>query len=360
MFAFAPSHFLGSFQSQRAATLPSVAPRSRSHGPSMSEKVLIVNTKSGGHAFIGLHLARSLLDGGNSVDILQVGPESQKGPFGKYTQLATEHPGKFSVRYGDVTDESVGTGYTAVYDNNAKKVEDIEPVIKAGKAGAEVFYVSSAGSYSYNPNVFPHIPGDAAKGGVIDVENALVDSGVSSVNFRPIYIIGSESAKRDYLDYFFHRIVRGRPVLLPGTGSEMTSLTDVRDVASMLTAVLGKGMKNELVNIVNTRCISFDGVVKLCEAVCGKEAKVVYYDPVVAAERIDGFNVKKAFPFRPRHFFADPGEAQEKLGWSAEYSGSKEGLENAIKLSFQDFISLGLDKSEVDFSTDDAILNLLA
>lgn len=38
-----------------------------------ADNVLIANTKGGGHAFIGLHLAKQLLDAGHSVTILNDG-----------------------------------------------------------------------------------------------------------------------------------------------------------------------------------------------------------------------------------------------------------------------------------------------
>ena len=40
-----------------------------------ADNVLIANTKGGGHAFIGLHLAKQLLDSGHSVTILNDGDE---------------------------------------------------------------------------------------------------------------------------------------------------------------------------------------------------------------------------------------------------------------------------------------------
>ena len=40
-----------------------------------ADNVLIANTKGGGHAFIGLHLAKQLLDNGHSVTILNDGDE---------------------------------------------------------------------------------------------------------------------------------------------------------------------------------------------------------------------------------------------------------------------------------------------
>jgi hypothetical protein len=191
-----------------------------------ARKVLVVNTKGGGHAVIGPHLAESLLAAGHAVRVLQVGPESVKGPFARYTALAEQHPDRFSLAYGAVSPETVPAGvYDAVYDNNAKEVKDVHAVIDAGMAGAEVFYVSSAGAYVYDSALAPHIAGDSAKGPTVDVENALRASSVSSACFRPIYIIGPGSAKREYTDFFFDRIVRDRPLPIPGTGAEFTSIT---------------------------------------------------------------------------------------------------------------------------------------
>lgn len=362
MFAFTPVSSFAGLALNNGQTI--LLAKCRRHNPtlspiSMSSKVLIVNTKGGGHGHIGLHLARGLLENGHAVDMLQMGSETTKGPVGKYPELSQKYSEKFSVRFGSVSDEVDGTGYDAVYDNNAKSVEDAALAIKAGKHGAEVFYVSSAGAYTYDKNVAPHIVGDSAKGATIDVEKALRDNGVSSVNFRPTYIIGEGSSKREYTDYFFDRIVRNKPVLLPGTGSELTALTDVRDVASMLVAALGKRMRNETLNMVNTRCITFDGIVKICEAVCEKKAEIVYYDPDEMKNKVDGFQVKKAFPFRPRHFFADPGESQSKLGWAPVYSGTKEGLTSTLQLCYDEYVALGLGRAEVDFSTDEKILSRL-
>lgn len=320
-------------------------------------KVLIINTKGAGHGFIGLHLSRALLSEGHSVDLLQVGGSPDFGPFAEYPALSSEYPG-FSFKFGSVSDGSAD-GYDAVYDNNAKSSEDAALAIEAGKKGAEVFYVASAGAYSYDPDVAPHVVGDGAKGATVDVENLLRDEGVSSVNFRPIYIIGEHSSKREYLDYFFDRIVRDRPLPLPGNGSELTSLTDVRDVASMLAGALGKGMQNETLNVVNTRAITFDGVVKIAEEACGKEAKVVRYNPDDIKKKIEGFVPKKAFPFRPRHFFADPGEAIDKLGWEPEYSGSAETLREVIMASYKDYVEMGLDKKPLNFEMDEKILQCL-
>lgn len=56
-----------------------------------ADNVLIANTKGGGHAFIGLHLAKQLLGSGHSVTILNDGDEVSDDitpPYRAYHRLA--------------------------------------------------------------------------------------------------------------------------------------------------------------------------------------------------------------------------------------------------------------------------------
>lgn len=358
------STFLGASLHNRSSSLCTGYVKPHHHAntsgfPVMSANVLIVNTKGGGHGHIGLHLAQKLLEEGNSVHIHQVGPEGSCAPVKQYPTLASTYGDKFSVDYGDVP-SSYPTNFSAIFDNNAKSADDIAPAIESAKSSkAQLFYVSSAGAYKYDSNVAPHNIKDKASGPTIDVENTIREAGVSSASFRPIYIIGPHTSKREYVDFFFDRIVRDRAVPLPGCGDELTSITDVRDIASLLASALGKSLKDDIINCVNTRGITFNGMVKLCAEACGREAKIIYYDPKEMEKQIDGFKVKKAFPFRPRHFFADPCEAQIKLGWKPEVSGSADGLSESVKACYDEYVQLGLDKADVDFSLDDKILKLV-
>jgi len=61
--------------------------------------------------------------------------------------------------------------------------------------------------------------------------------------------------------------------------------------------------------------------------------------------------LKKFFPFRNQHFFANPGKAMSRLGWRSSHS-----LEDAIAEAYDEFIAAGRDKEDYDFSTDDKIL----
>lgn len=83
---------------------------------------------------------------------------------------------------------------------------------------SQFIYVGSCGAYQKSDEV-PLIEGDAVKSsaGQIAVESLLASSGLNYSAFRPIYIIGPKCSKKEYIDYFFHRIVRNRPVFFPAS-----------------------------------------------------------------------------------------------------------------------------------------------
>ena len=62
--------------------------------------------------------------------------------------------------------------------------------------------------------------------------------GLPLVSFRPQYIYGPKSNKYDYIDWYFDRLVRNLPLPIPGDGSQMVSLTNSEDVASLLASPL--------------------------------------------------------------------------------------------------------------------------
>eukprot|EP00884_Botryococcus_braunii_P000837 jgi/Botrbrau1/10754/Bobra.180_2s0019.1 len=119
---------------------------SRAHSPAaklgrncrlivLAENVLIVNTKGGGHAFIGLFLAEQLLAARHSVTILNDGEEeklSKKAPFSQYSKLANKG---LQVVYGDPTNpRSYPAGsFDVVYDNNGKDLDTCKTLIDAYK-----------------------------------------------------------------------------------------------------------------------------------------------------------------------------------------------------------------------------------
>jgi hypothetical protein len=54
--------------------------------------------------------------------------------------------------------------------------------------------------------------------------------------FQPLYIYGPYSAK-DYMRFFLDRLMRNRPVPIPAPGIQLTSLSHVEDLATLLAKV---------------------------------------------------------------------------------------------------------------------------
>ncbi|KAK9813920.1 hypothetical protein WJX73_004793 [Symbiochloris irregularis] len=254
-----------------------------------AQKALIVNTKGGGHAFIGLHLAQKLLKDGHSVTIYNDGDQgklSGKAPYSQYQALEKDGA---KIIFGDVSDASQAPVDEAdvVYDNNAKALDVNKSLIDAVKAsGGHFVFVGSAGAYNANSIEPMHVEGDARKSsaGHVAVENYLAESGVPFTVFQPQYIYGPHTAK-DCEQWFIDRIIRDRPVPIPGDGLQLVNLSHVEDLANMMASVIGNdAAKGQHYNLVSDRYITFDGIVRIVAKALGKEPKIVHYDPAKRRE----------------------------------------------------------------------------
>lgn len=320
-------------------------------------KVLIINTNSGGHAVIGFWLARQLKLNGHVAAIMTVGDEESekmdKPPFTHFPELHNEG---VTTIWGDVTDIDKAVGwntYDVVIDNNGKDIASVKPVIDwAKKEGAKYFYfISSAGIYKSSDEQ-PHVEGDPVKAaGHLEVEEYAAKQFPNGwASFRPQYITGALNNK-DCEEWFFDRIVRGRPVPIPGSGIQMTVVAPVYDMANMIALAIEKPeiASGNVFNCVSGRGVTFDGLVRMCANAVGREAKIVHYDPEAV-----GVNVKKAFPFRNQHFYSEPRAAIAKLGWKAEHD-----LQDVLNARFRDYVASGRDKKNIKFDLDDKILEAL-
>jgi nucleoside-diphosphate-sugar epimerase len=313
-----------------------------------NDSALIVNTKGGGHAFIGLHLAKKLLADGHKVTILNDGDQSKlesKAPFSQYSSLGAD------IVWGVPSDPTTYPSgeFDIVYDNNGKDLDACKPLIDhyADKVKHYVF-VGSAGAYVANSVEPMHVEGDARKSsaGHVAVENYLVEKGAPYTVFQPLYIYGPHTAK-DCEQWFMDRILRDRPVPIPGPGVQLTSLSHVDDVANMLAKVPGnQAAIGQHFNVCSDRCITLDGIAKHVAAAAGKEAKIVHYDPSsIKLAKGEGF------PFRAVHFFANTDKAKKILGWKPEHTflGDVEERLAEYKASGR------LDKS-MEFPADEKIM----
>ncbi len=304
----------------------------------------------GGTRFIGVYLTKLLVESGHKVVLFNRGnrpaPEQVEQITGDRTD-ATQLKEKLSTENFDV-----------IFDNNGRELTDTQPLAEIFQDRVQHFvYMSSAGVYLKSDQM-PHVEGDAVDPksrhkGKHETEAFLTQSGLPFTSIRPTYIYGP-SNYNELESWFFDRIVRDRPIPIPGNGMHITQFGHVNDLAKAMTKIVGnKQAIGQIYNVSGDRFVTFDGLARACALAVGKSpesVKIVHYDP----KKFD-FGKRKAFPMRVQHFFASVDKAKTQLGWQPEYdliSGLQDSLQN-------DYLTSGRDKAEVDFSTDEEILKAI-
>jgi nucleoside-diphosphate-sugar epimerase len=302
----------------------------------------------GGTRFIGVYLTKLLVEQGHEVVLFNRG--KRPAPVEGIQQI-----------HGDRTDASQlkdklsQQQFDAIFDNNGRELSDTQPLAEIFKDRVKHFvYMSSAGVYLKSDQL-PHVEGDpvdpkSRHKGKHETEAFLAQLGLPWTSIRPTYIYGPQNYN-DLEAWFFDRIVRDRPIPIPGNGFHITQFGHCQDLAKAMAAVLGnEAAIGEIYNVSGDRYVTFDGLARACAEAAGKSAdslKIVHYDP----KKFD-FGKRKAFPMRVQHFFASVNKAKTELNWQPEYD-----LVSGLKDSFQnDYQASGRHQAEVDFSTDDEIL----
>lgn len=301
----------------------------------------------GGTRFIGVYLTKILVEQGHEVVLFNRGNKPAPVPGVKQIQGDRTQP-------QILQQQLAGEKFDAIFDNNGRELSDTAPLAElfAGKIQHFV-YVSSAGVYLKSDQM-PHIEGDATDPksrhkGKFETEAYLAAKGLPFTSIRPVYIYGPQNYN-PLESWFFDRIVRDRPIPIPGNGQHITQLGHVKDLAAAMAAVLGNDKAiNQIYNVSGSRYVTFSGLARACAAAAGKSpdaVQIVHYDP----KKFD-FGKRKAFPMRVQHFFTDIHKAISELHWQPEFD-----LVSGLQDSFQDYLASGADKAAVDFSTDDEIL----
>ena len=306
----------------------------------------------GGTRFIGVYLTQLLVAQGHEVVLFNRGnrPKQTQG-VGQITGDRTDTK--------ELKEKLSRINFDAIFDNNGRELSDTQPLAEIFQDRVQHFvYMSSAGVYLKSDQM-PHVEGDAVDPksrhlGKHETEAYLMQSPLPFTSIRPTYIYGPQNYN-DLEAWFFDRIVRDRPIPIPGNGLHITQLGHVKDLAKAMSKVLGNSLAlRQIYNISGDRFVTFDGIALSCAISAGKSpelVRIVHYDP----KKFD-FGKRKAFPLRTQHFFTSVNKATVELGWQPEYdliSGLKDSFEN-------DYLPSGRDKFEVDFSVDDEILQSIA
>ncbi|MTJ28463.1 NAD-dependent epimerase/dehydratase family protein [Aphanizomenon sp. UHCC 0183] len=302
----------------------------------------------GGTRFIGVYLTELLMKAGHEVVLFNRGNHAAPAGVGQIIGDRTNST--------QLQEKLAPESFDVVFDNNGRELTDTQPLAEIFQGRVKHFvYMSSAGVYLKSDQM-PHLEGDAVDPksrhkGKHETEAYLKQLGIPFTSIRPTYIYGPQNYN-PLESWFFDRVVRDRPICIPGNGMHLTQLGHVWDLAQAMTQIIDNDQAiGQIYNISGDRFVTFDGLARACAVAAGKSAddvKIVHYDP----KKFD-FGKRKAFPMRVQHFFASVNKAQIELNWQPKYdliSGLKDSLEN-------DYLATGADKKEVDFSVDDEILN---
>ncbi len=302
----------------------------------------------GGTRFIGVSLTKILVAQGHDVVLFNRGNKS--APVEGISQIHGDRKNASELKQ-----KLAKENFDVIFDNNGRELADTQPLVELFNGKIKHFvYVSSAGVYLPSAQM-PHIEGDkvdpnSRHKGKFATEDYLKEQNVPFTSIRPVYIYGAGNYN-DLEAWFFDRLVRDKPILIPSGGMHFTQLGHVEDLAQAMAAVIGNEKAiGQIYNISGDRYVTFTGLAKSCAEAVGKnpdEIEIKYYEP-----KSFDFGKKKAFPMRVQHFFADINKAKNELDWQPKYD-----LVSGLKDSYQNgYLVEGGDKKEIDFSLDEEIL----
>jgi nucleoside-diphosphate-sugar epimerase len=331
----------------------------------------------GGGRFVGRRLLLALLDCGYQVDVLNRGlaRASDDLPPGA-RHLRADREDAFAMR-----DAIGGRSYSAVFDTSGYRPRHVRTVL--GSVTAERYvYISSCMVYSALapvaatadvPEVGPLSEDDETvapcenEDGDLAVYYAsykrgcelalLAQDRVPAIVLRPCGIYGAG----DYWyrhDYFFDRLVRGRPVLIPdshyGRKVHLTSVDGLTTVCLLAAQRPARG--HQVLNVVDADAATCAELTELCAQAAGVSSAVRGYPAAMASTAVPHARDRARFPFGPEPGFSLSGtRAARALDWHG--TSLREGT-SALFADFERRRTAGL-VGKPDFTLDDALLRML-
>jgi nucleoside-diphosphate-sugar epimerase len=307
-------------------------------------RVLIV----GGTEFISLHLVRALLRDGHEVVVLNRGRHPARLPAGVRTIVCDrkDHAALARALAGERVDGLVDIAYAPTTG------ADVDALLDAldGRAGHALF-VSTGRVYDHAlPLPFAEDTarslywGEYAKN-KIEGEDALLrrhrERGLPVTIVRPTHVFGPLNTRNNET-FFFDRLLRGRPVLVPGAGGWLRQFGHVEDLADAMAAMLGvPAAHGQAYNVTGEESITQVGFVELI-------AEIVKRPLTLVPAPKPPFGQNLAYDC---HAVYTTAKIRSELGIRPRYT-----LASGLAQTFEWYVREGLDKREVDFAAEDALL----
>ena len=303
-------------------------------------RVLVV----GGTEFISLHLVQALLRDRHEVALLNRGRHPERAPAGVRTivcdrknwtalktALAAERfDGLVDVTYAPTTGEDVaallaalgGRVGHAIFVSSGRVHDHALPMPLAEDAPRTLYW----GEYARLK---------------IAGEDAYMASGVPATIVRPTHVYGPLNTRNNET-FFFDRLLRGRPILVPGDGGWLRQFGHVEDLADAMAAMLGdRRAFGRAYNVTGEEIVTQVGFVELIADVVQRPASLVH-----VPEAPFGGNL-----VYDCHAVYATTRIRRELGIRPRYT-----LAAGLAQTYEWYRREGLDRRAVDFTEEDALL----
>ena len=313
-------------------------------------RVLIV----GGTEFISLHLVRTLLRGGHEVVALNRGRQPARVPAGVRTIVCDrkDHAALARALATERVDALVDIAYAPTTG------EDVEALLDAldGRVGHAVFM--STGRVHDHALPIPYDEdaprslywGEYAKH-KIDGEDAFLrrhrERGLPVSIVRPTHVYGPLNT-RDNETFFFDRLLRGRPIVVPGAGGWLRQFGHVEDLADAIAALLGvPAAYGQAYAVTGEESITQVGFVELIAEIVKRPLTLVHVTAAPGA---------KPAPFGRNlgydaHAVYTTTKIRTQLGIRPRYT-----LASGLAQTLEWYLREGLDRRDMDFAAEDELL----
>lgn len=319
-------------------------------------RVLVV----GGTEFISLALVRALMREGHAVTVLNRGRRNDRLPP-SVNVLACDR--KDHARLKSVL---TGARFDGVCDITYAPTtgEDVAALAEALVGAPHVLFVSTGRVYDHAlPIPFSETTprgyywGDYARHKIAG-EDALLERhrsrGLPVTIVRPTHVLGPLNTRNNET-FFFDRILRGRPVLVPGHGGWLRQFGHVDDLADALAAMLGNPKAvGQAYNVTGEECVTQVGFVEQIAEVIDRAVEFRHFDPAL----LKGFD--KPRPVFGQNLVYDchavytTSKIRAELGIRPRYT-----LASGLRQTWEWYRKEGLDQRPVDFGFEDQLLALL-
>ena len=308
---------------------------------------------AGGTEFISLHLVQALLRDGHEVTVLNRGRQPGRLPAGVRTIVADrkDHPGLRKALAGERFDGLVDVTYAPTLG------EDVEALLDAPAAVGHVLFVSTGRVYDHaSPIPFDEDTprtlywGEYARNKIAG-EDVLLrrhrQRGLPVTIVRPTHVYGPLNTRNNET-FFFDRLVRERPVLVPGGGGWLRQFGHVADLADAMAAMLGvPAAYGRSYNVTGEEAITQVGFVELIAGVMKRPLTLVLA-PTPAGGTPVPFGQNLAYDC---HAVYTTTRVRAELGVSPRYT-----LAAGLAQTLEWYQREGLDRRPIDFSAEDALL----